>query len=202
MRLNKQLSKQSRRRWFGTPLHPLWRHCNAILCKVQILCILLLWIIYEWITLTRQLTELVAGHDANLNIFYVNICRYTLSDRKFMKDRAAENTIGIMHYPSILKCEFSLQLRHNELDSVSNHRRLVCLLNRLFRRWSKKRQSSASMAFVKGIHLSPVKSPHKGPITREMFPFNYVITFIFVCMNTTATYLASGLLTFWHLAPE
>ena len=28
LRLNKQLSKQSRRRWFETPLHPLWRHCN------------------------------------------------------------------------------------------------------------------------------------------------------------------------------
>ena len=27
MRLNKRLSKQSRRRWFGTPLRSLWRHC-------------------------------------------------------------------------------------------------------------------------------------------------------------------------------
>ena len=31
LRLNKRLSKQSRRRWFETPLHSLWRHCNAIL---------------------------------------------------------------------------------------------------------------------------------------------------------------------------
>ena len=30
------------------------------------------------------------------------------------------------------------QLRHNERDGVSNHRRHDCLLNRLFRRWSKK----------------------------------------------------------------
>ena len=27
--LNKQLSKQSRRRWFETPLCSLWRHCNG-----------------------------------------------------------------------------------------------------------------------------------------------------------------------------
>ena len=26
--LNKRLSKQSRRLWFETPSHPLWRHCN------------------------------------------------------------------------------------------------------------------------------------------------------------------------------
>ena len=30
LRLNKRLSKQSRRRWFETPLHSLWRYCKAI----------------------------------------------------------------------------------------------------------------------------------------------------------------------------
>ena len=29
-RLNKQLSKQSRSRWFATPSRSLWRHCNGI----------------------------------------------------------------------------------------------------------------------------------------------------------------------------
>ena len=29
LRLNKRLSKQSRRRWFETPLRSLWRHCNV-----------------------------------------------------------------------------------------------------------------------------------------------------------------------------
>ena len=28
LRLDKRLSKQSRRRWFETPSHSLWRHCN------------------------------------------------------------------------------------------------------------------------------------------------------------------------------
>ena len=32
----------------------------------------------------------------------------------------------------------TLQWRHNERDSVSNHQPHDCLLNRLFRRWSKK----------------------------------------------------------------
>ena len=30
LRLNKRLSKQSRRRWFETPSRSLWRHCNAV----------------------------------------------------------------------------------------------------------------------------------------------------------------------------
>ena len=29
LRLNKRWSKRSRRRWFGTPSHSLWRHCNV-----------------------------------------------------------------------------------------------------------------------------------------------------------------------------
>ena len=32
-RLNKRLSKQSWRWWFGTPSRPLWRHCNDMGCK-------------------------------------------------------------------------------------------------------------------------------------------------------------------------
>ena len=39
----------------------------------------------------------------------------------------------------------------------------------------RKHQSSASLAFVKGIHQWPLNSPHKGPVTRKMFPFDDVI---------------------------
>ena len=39
----------------------------------------------------------------------------------------------------------------------------------------RKRQSSASMAFVRRIHRRPVNSPHKGPVTRKMFPFDGVM---------------------------
>ena len=39
----------------------------------------------------------------------------------------------------------------------------------------RKHQSSASLAFVRGIHRWPVNSPHKRPVTRKMFPFNAVI---------------------------
>ena len=39
----------------------------------------------------------------------------------------------------------------------------------------RKHQSSAPLALVRGIHRSPVNSPHKGPVTRKMFPFDDVI---------------------------
>ena len=39
----------------------------------------------------------------------------------------------------------------------------------------RKRQSSASLAFVRGIHWWPVNSPHKRPVTRKMFSFDDII---------------------------
>ena len=47
----------------------------------------------------------------------------------------------IKHYKTRMVCillGMSLQWRHNEFDGVLNHQRLDCLLNRLFRRRSKK----------------------------------------------------------------
>ena len=46
------------------------------------------------------------------------------------------------------------KLRHNERDGVSNHQPHDCLLI---------------------IHRWPMNSPHKGPVTRKMFPFDNVI---------------------------
>ena len=43
----------------------------------------------------------------------------------------------------------------------------------------RKHQSSASLAFVRGIHRWPVNSPHKGPVTWKMFPFDDVIMVFF-----------------------
>ena len=39
----------------------------------------------------------------------------------------------------------------------------------------RKHQSSASLAFVWGIHRGPVNSSHKWPVMRKMFPFDDVI---------------------------
>ena len=94
-----------------------------------------------------------------------------------------------IHYKSTLvqvmawrQTDASLQWRHNECDGVSNHWRLICLLNRLFRRRSKKTSKVRVTGLCEGnppvteeINRSPVDSPHKGPVTGKMFPFDVVI---------------------------
>ena len=47
----------------------------------------------------------------------------------------------------------------------------------------RKHQSSASLAFVRGIHWSPVNSPHKWAVTRKMFPFDDVLMYISIGRN-------------------
>ena len=44
----------------------------------------------------------------------------------------------------------------------------------------RKHESSALLAFVRGIHRWPGNSPHKGPVRRKMFPFDNVIMFYFI----------------------
>ena len=41
----------------------------------------------------------------------------------------------------------------------------------------RQHRSSASVAFVRGIHREPGNSSHKWPVTREMYPFDDVIMY-------------------------
>ena len=61
-----------------------------------------------------------------------------------------------------LKSESPLQWRHNGSDNVSNHKPHDCLLNRLFRRRSKK----TSKLRVSG--LCAVNSPGTGEFPAQM----------------------------------
>ena len=73
------------------------------------------------------------------------------------------------------KGSFPLWWRHNDQDSVSNHQPDECLLNRLFRRTSRKTSKLRVTGLCVGNSPGPVNSPHKGPVTRKMFPFDDVI---------------------------
>ena len=91
--------------------------------------------------------------------YWVNCCRW--GDKSLSKGRT--------------KFHGTLLWRHNEHDSVSNHQPRSCLLNRLFRRRSKKTSKLRVTGLCVGNSPGPVNSPHKGPVTRKMFPFDDVI---------------------------
>ena len=72
-------------------------------------------------------------------------------------------------------CSRSLHWRHNDHDGVSNHQPNDYLLNRLFRRRSKKTSKLRVTGLCVENSPGPVNSPHKGTVTRKMFPFDDVI---------------------------
>ena len=56
----------------------------------------------------------------------------------------------------------------------------------------RRHQSSASLAFVKGIHRGPVNSPQKWPVTRKLFPFDDVIMTRFKFALFCCSYILSS----------
>ena len=96
---------------------------------------------------------------------------------KLLVKWAPGSPIDFRCYILILVLSYSLLWRHNEHDSVSNHQPRGCLLNRLFRRRSKKTSKLRVTGLCVGNSPGPVNSPHKGPVTRKMFPFDDVIMF-------------------------
>ena len=55
----------------------------------------------------------------------------------------------------------------------------------------RKHQSSAPLAFVRGINRGPVNSPHRWPVTRKMFQFDDVIILCLVFVDMTSVFYCS-----------
>ena len=77
--------------------------------------------------------------------------------------------------PAAARSCLSLHWRQNDHDGVSNHQPHGCLLKRLFRRRSKKTSKLRVTGLCAGNSPGPGNSPHKGPVTRKMVPFDDVI---------------------------
>ena len=70
----------------------------------------------------------------------------------------------------------TLRWRHNERDCVSNHKPHDFFYSAVYSGTDQRKyQSSASLAFVRGIHRGPANSSHKGTVTRKILPFDDVI---------------------------
>ena len=89
---------------------------------------------------------------------------------------------------------WTLQWCQNECDGVSNHQHIDCLLNRSFRRRSKKTSKLRITGFLRGYHLWTVNSPHKWSKANgisEMMPYmqnpinliKIVISYLQLCLN-------------------
>ena len=127
-----------------------------------------------------------------------NTCMYLICAALALHALVISNIQYLCRYNTVIffqshhKDTPSLQWRHNERDGVSNHQPQDCSLKFKFRRRSKKTFKLRVTSLCVGN--SPVNSPHKGPVTRKMFPFDDVIIIPRTCHN-----FVSGLELIWCL---
>ena len=99
----------------------------------------------------------------------------TLSHRNYTRGEAQNMIFGC----GLTLVGFVHNLHYNDVimnTMASQITSLTMVYSTVYsRRRSKKNQSSASLAFVRIIHRWSVNSPHKGPVTRKMSPFDDVI---------------------------
>ena len=82
---------------------------------------------------------------------------------------------NIIPHRDLCSTRLTLRWRHNEHDGVLNHQLTIVYSIAYSDADQRKHQSSATLAFVWGIHRWPVNSPHKRPVTRKVFPLDDVI---------------------------
>ena len=97
-----------------------------------------------------------------------------LCDSYILHPRAKSSTNAYC-YACIAICPYHyggviMSAMASQITGVSNVCSTVCS-----GAYQRKHQGSASMAFVRGIHRSPVDSPHKVPVTRKTISLDDVI---------------------------
>ena len=89
----------------------------------------------------------------------------------------------------------SLHWRHSKAGDLGRHCALTIVYSTIYSGADRRNhQSSASLAFVRGIHHWPVNSPNKWPVTWKMLPYpwrHYVA--IFDCREKS-----SWVFIIWH----
>ena len=166
--LNKRSSKQSRRRWFETPSRSLWRHCNVLVLMVTMSLWKLIMILEAYWYLSKGTLHTVTYvKSAKLEHFHssqVLAIYLTIRGTKFTDNQSSN------HYSDVI-----MSVMASQITGVSIVYSTVCSAAD-----RRKHQSSASLAFARGIHRWPVNSPHTGPVTRKLFQFDDVIMYIVI----------------------
>ena len=171
LRLNKQLSKQSWGWWFETLSRPLWRHCN-VQCKT-----------------TRRYE----------NLFSINASKDFSKYSWLVLQNTYDHHFVTLSHSLSNRCHYNDVIMSAIADQIAS---LTIVYSTVYSgAKQRKHQSSTSLAFVRGIHKWPVNSPHKGPVTRKMFPFDDVIM-IFDWKNDTRRMIEheQNIFIFYHLA--
>ena len=113
-----------------------------------------------------QTNKQILIHTYMHTYIYIFVCNYIVNG--YDSGNQSPRDCMPIHKPT------TLQWRHYRRDGVSNHQHRLCLLNRLFRRRSKKISKLRVTGLCTGNSPVTGEFPPKWPVTRKMFPFDDV----------------------------
>ena len=154
LRLNKQLSKQSRRQWFERPSRSLWRHSNA--------------------NVTCNCNRTIYYHCGLHALF--TITNDTGTSKLWMAGLLIVSPVASIISSSDLKAFHTTHYSDVIMSSMRSKitgAPIVCSTVSSGAD-QRKHKSSTWLVFVRGIHRWPVDSPHKETVTLILFPFDDV----------------------------
>ena len=135
----------------------------------------------DYITTTKQSTTKPCAYFLGYTVYTI-----TRTSQDFVKWEIATSTLCVWtemgwNWICLMKTHFANAIQFHYDDVImstmaSQITDLIIVYSTVYSSADqRKHQSSASLAFVRGIHQRPVNSPHKWPVTRKMFPFDDVI---------------------------
>ena len=137
--------------------------------------------IYQW-SVSRTVFELLANWSYYFNYFVICTHKFERSwgiiiDRNlyFIRKKTFGCLLNVDHFdrPQIVKPHYSEVIMSAMAYQITSFTIVYSIV--YSGADQRKHQSSASLAFVRGIHRSPANSPHKGPVRRKMIPFDDVV---------------------------
>ena len=145
--------------WNVYPYGSIWMFPTLVVCFQQI--IKLTTIASNKVSVIRHAVESRTWRSSYISRFYMNAIPYPGRIWNFaLANRCTANHYSDVIISAIVSQITSLKIVYSTIYSSADQRKL---------------RSSASLAFVRGIHRWPVNFPHKGPVTRKMLPFDDVI---------------------------
>ena len=164
----RSVTEQTVEQTVETPSRPLWHHCNAQIQESthQYSTI--------WLSVAILLgldAQFISYHDRNSRPVAI-VGRVIQEPYHNFKINAVHVTTGCMQNSST----WTMSSNHYcdiIMGAMSQITSLTIVYSTVYSGADqRKHQSSASLAYVRGIHRWPVNYPHKGPVTRKMLPFD------------------------------
>ena len=108
-------------------------------------------------------------------MFWNQLMPCTTQSANLISLRGNNNCEEMSRYRALVMAQFAPSTHYNDVIMGAIASEITSFTIVYSNVDQRKHQSSASLAFVRGIQRGPENSPHRWPVTRKLFPLDNVI---------------------------